>query len=156
MKILYFLKVLKNVPVGYNFGFYTYGPFDSSVLEDLNYAEALNAVESTLIQFPSGYGYLLEPGDQVEEIKNLGADFLSKYQDEINSVVKEFRFYSAVKLEILSTLIYIDRSTNESGEKLSIDELAKKVREVKPNAEEAMVMKNAEELLADGRLISVM
>lgn len=154
MKILYFLKVLKGVPVRYNFGFYTYGPFDSSVLEDLSYAEALNAVKSTLIQFPSGYGYALEAGPQAGEIKKLGSEFLSKYKDEINSVVGEFGSYSAGKLEILSTIIYVDRSTNESGEKLSVGELAEKVCEVKPNADKAMVVKNAEELRVGGHLTS--
>jgi hypothetical protein len=41
MKCLFFLKILENVPLPYNFRLYTYGPFDSHVLEDLQYAESL-------------------------------------------------------------------------------------------------------------------
>ena len=49
MKCLFFLKVVKHVPLPYSFGLYTYGPFDSDVLDDLQYAEALGAVEGALV-----------------------------------------------------------------------------------------------------------
>ena len=62
MKCLFFLKVLKNVPLPYSFRLYTYGPFDSDVLDDLRYAEALGAVESTLVAYPGGRGYEYQRG----------------------------------------------------------------------------------------------
>ena len=34
MKCLYFLQTVHRVPLGYHFGLYTYGPFDSDVLSD--------------------------------------------------------------------------------------------------------------------------
>ena len=53
MKFAYFLKELKGVPLDYRFTLYTYGPFDSRVLDDLSYAEALEAVEGKLVVFPA-------------------------------------------------------------------------------------------------------
>src|SRR3972149_3482778 len=49
MKLPFFLVVLRNVPLDYDLRLYTYGPFDSNVLDDLSYAESLEAVKSELI-----------------------------------------------------------------------------------------------------------
>jgi hypothetical protein len=54
MKCLFFLKVLKGVPLPYHFRLHTYGPYDSDVLYDLQYAEYLGAVESALVAYPGG------------------------------------------------------------------------------------------------------
>ena len=51
MKFAYLLKALKCVPLDYRFTLYTYGPFDSDLLDDLSYAEALEAVQSSLVHF---------------------------------------------------------------------------------------------------------
>lgn len=155
MKLLYFLKVLKRVPVDYNFRFYTYGPFDSSVLEDLNYAEALNAVKSTLTQFHTGYGYTLEAGHESDEVKMLSPDFLKRYSDEIGSIIKDFASKSAKELELLSTLVFIDRDCHESDIDLNIKTLAKKLCEVKPRSDMNSALRGAEELLNSGYLNSV-
>ncbi len=49
MKFAYLLQTVKNVPLGYNFTLYSYGPFDSSVLGDLSYASVLQAVNENAI-----------------------------------------------------------------------------------------------------------
>ena len=63
MKLIFFMKELKNVPVPYNCRLYTYGPFDSKVFDDLQYAELLGVIKSTLVHYSeSGTGYRLEVG----------------------------------------------------------------------------------------------
>jgi len=131
MKCLFFLKVVKHVPLPYNFGLYTYGPFDSDVLDDLQYAEALGAVEGTLVQYQRGRGYEYQRGPKLEEVEKQSRQFLSCHEQSINWVLSEFGRRSAIDLEMASTLVYIDRVTN--GKKSTIADLARKVHEVKPH-----------------------
>ena len=55
MKFCYFLQSLRGVPLSYRFTLYSYGPFDSDVLQQFNFwcrpsghgfSRAVNAVES--------------------------------------------------------------------------------------------------------------
>ena len=133
MKFAYFLKELKGVPLDYRFTLYTYGPFDSRVLDDLSYAEALDAVEGTLVPFPGGYGYEYSLGPKGEQLKNLAQEFLEKYERDIASVVQEFGSRNAGELEMISTIVYVDRSAKERGSRNSMDELSEKVFKIKPH-----------------------
>src|SRR6266699_321011 len=69
MKCLFFLKILRNVPLSYNFRLYTYGPFDPDVLGDLQYAESLGAIRSMVLAYPRGYGYQFKVGPDAAKIE---------------------------------------------------------------------------------------
>lgn len=133
MKCLFFLKVVKHVPLPYSFGLYTYGPFDSDVLDDLQYAEALGAVEGTLVEYPRARGYEYRSGPKLEEIEKQAHEFLSQHEESIDWVLNEFGNRSAIDLEMASTLVYIDRVTHGKKAKATIADLAKKVHAVKPH-----------------------
>jgi hypothetical protein len=133
MKCLFFLKVVKHVPLPYNFGLYTYGPFDSNVLDDLQYAEALGAVEGMLVEYPRARGYEYQRGPKIEEIEKKAQEFLSRYEKSINWVLSEFGNRSAIDLEMASTLVYIDRVTSKKKGRATIADLARKVHDVKPH-----------------------
>ena len=87
MKFCYFLQTLRDVPLGYHFTLYSYGPFDSDVLADLDMAEALGTVQSTVVPYSGGYGYEIKPTDQSQATVRLAADFLGKHQEDIDWVV---------------------------------------------------------------------
>jgi uncharacterized protein len=133
MKCLFFLKVLKHVPMSYSFELYTYGPFDSNVLDDLQYAEALGAVKSTLVEYTRARGYEYQGGSKIEEVENQAREFLSRYEESIDWVLNEFGRRSAIDLEMISTLVYIDRLTNGKKSRATIADLARKVHAVKPH-----------------------
>ncbi|HXQ26483.1 MAG TPA: hypothetical protein VN822_08775 [Candidatus Acidoferrales bacterium] len=78
MKFLYFLQTLRDVPLEYRFTLYSYGPFDAEVLSDLANAEALEVVNSTIIQFSGGYGYEIRPGRNAKWLQERSAEFLSQ------------------------------------------------------------------------------
>src|SRR5689334_10646515 len=90
MKFAYFLQVLRSVPLGYHFTLYSYGPFDSGVLDDLAYAQTLEAVKVHTVDYSNGYGYDIQPGRAAKEIKAKAAEFLTAHQDAIDWVVREF------------------------------------------------------------------
>jgi uncharacterized protein YwgA len=152
MKCLFFLKVLKSVPLPYSFGLYTYGPFDSDVLDDLKYAEALGGVQSTLVEYSRARGYEYQSGSGLKELEQQAGQFISRHRGSIDWVLKEFGKRSAIDLEMASTLVYIDRTTNGSRAKPTIAGLAKKVHAVKPHLPLDTIEREARSLKDKGLL----
>jgi uncharacterized protein YwgA len=155
MKCLYFLKTMRGMPLDYHFRLYAYGPFDSTVLDDLDYAASLEAVKSSVIYHSGGYAYELEPGPEAEWVRARASRFLAKHDSDIEWVIDEFRGRSAADLELLATLVYVDRVAAEKKERLSVEGLAAKVHEIKPRRSEADIVRNVGFLEANGLLESI-
>jgi uncharacterized protein len=149
MKCLFLLKVLKHVPMPYSFGLYTYGPFDSDVLDDLQYAEALGAVEGTLVEYARARGYEYQRGSKLEELEKQAQDFLTLHRESVDWVLDEFGSRSAINLEMTSTLVFIDRVSKPN---VTIVDLAKKVHEVKPHLAISTIETEARNLKEKGLL----
>jgi hypothetical protein len=152
MKYAYFLQTLKEVPLGYRFTLYAYGPFDRDVLDDLAYARALGAVK--VGSAASGYGYDIRPGSAARSVKAEAPDFIAAHQDAIDWVVREFGQHSPADLELASTIIYVDREAWHSGEPLTPGEMVQRVRAVKPRFPEERISSETEALLNRGLLLS--
>ena len=132
MKLSYLLQIVKGVPLSYNFRLYTYGPYDSDVLNDLGQAETLRAVESNMVPYPGGYGYEFSIGPENDRVRSQVASKLHQYNAEMNWVLEEFGDRTAAELELLSTIIYADRDNLDRRSPASLDELCKQVNEIKP------------------------
>ena len=154
MKYLFFLKVFKDVPLPYSFRLYTYGPFDSGVLDDLQYAESLGAVKSNVVHFPGGYGYVIKDAENAGGIVEKVSDFIASQEENIDWVIDEFGEYSALSLEMISTLVFIDRSLAEERATASISELSEMVHNVKPHLNLDDIEKEAENLKKKGYLLT--
>ena len=140
VKMAYFLQVLRGVPLGYDFRLYTYGPFDSQVLSDLEYAQALKAVEARTVLFSGGYRYDVCPGPSATAVEAQASDRLAQHLSNIEWVIEQFGRYTASELELFSTIVYVDRELGAQGQTdVSVDELVRRVREVKPHFTEAQV-----------------
>ena len=153
MKCLYFLQELKGVPLGYHFSLYTYGPFDSDVLNDLKLAERMGAVESQLFQFSSGHGYELRPLD-TKKLLSRAEELVSRYKDKIDWVAGEFGARSALDLEMASTLVYVDRSAAEDGASISLRDLVRRVHDVKPHLPTDAIELEAKKLKEKGMIVA--
>ena len=147
MKCLYLLQTIRGVPLGYHFRLYTYGPFDSDVLGDLSVAERLGAVESNLLQYQGGHRYELRRGGKADQIIVLGHDYLNKHRPDINWVLQSFGGRSARDLENASTLVFTDRSASH---RLTVDELVRRVHDVKPHLPTAVIEQEARNLKEQG------
>ena len=84
MKYFYLLQTCKNVPLNYNFRLYYYGPFDSEVLSDLDYARSLAAVTSDVSYLTSGCRYKLSRGEKAQSILNKAGSFIKNHEDQID------------------------------------------------------------------------
>ena len=155
MKCLYLLQAQKQVPLGYSFRLYTYGPFDADVLDDLRYAESLDAVSSTVVAYPRGYGYELKEANRAPQVIARGKDFVEKHEQDVKWVVDKFGQKSAAALEILSTLVYVDRELRDQGRTAEISDLVAAVHEVKPHHKTDSIGTEAEWLKAEGLLASI-
>jgi hypothetical protein len=147
MKYCYFLQVVCGVPLGYRFTLYSYGPFDSDVLSDLDATESMGGVKSSVVYFSGGYGYRIEPGERADRVKRLGESFIDSHARPLQWVADEFRGLDASDLELASTLVYSDREAARKGEHLTIAELSRRVRDLKPRFSVAQIEGRAEQLL---------
>ncbi|RKX42659.1 MAG: restriction endonuclease, partial [Thermotogae bacterium] len=106
-KMVYLLQEVYGVNCGYRFELYTYGPFSSELLQDLDLVESLGGV--TVVPVISGVGgYMILPGEYSELLKKKAESFLSdeKTLSALDNVVKNFGNYLAKDLELRSTIIY--------------------------------------------------
>ena len=148
MKLLFLLTAVRDVPAGYRFRMYTYGPFDSEVLSDVDYAARLDAVSVEIERYPNGYGYVIQPGSAAQDIMDRARPFLDAHQPHIDWIIETFAPLSAVDLELLSTIVYVDREHRVS----SLDEIVSTVQDIKPRFTIATIRQEAKRLQETGVL----
>jgi hypothetical protein len=147
MKLCYFLQTLRRVPLGYRFSLYSYGPFDSEVLADLDYAEAVGAISSEVVHFPSGaYGYRISPTNRPTVLSSLGKDFVAAHLSDLDWVINEFGDLGSAELELASTIVFADREVSRRGTKQTQKELVDRVHAVKPHFSEQQIANLARHL----------
>jgi uncharacterized protein len=147
MKLLYFLQTLRDVPLGYRFTLYSYGPFDSDVLANLQTAESLGVVESTVVGYSGGYGYKIREGSRARWLQERASTFLEDYDEDIRWATGRFGDLSSAQLELVSAIVYVDRE-----EDFSIDEIVQTVKEIKPHFSIEQIERFATSLQSDGLL----
>lgn len=140
MKLCYFMQVFKGIPLGYDFTLYSYGPFDSEVLSDLQTAESLSILESSLTHFSGGYSYQIEASDNAQQAIQHGKEFVAKYKTQIDWIVSKFASRSASELELLSTIVFVDRQDRV----VSKSDLMKLVKAIKPQFSEAEILRKVD------------
>ncbi len=155
MKLIYFLQELKGINLGYQFRIYTYGPFDSSVLDDLSYAESLKIVESEIESFPNGYSYKYKVKNSNENIIPGIQDYLEENRESIEWVSNEFGNNYASELELLSTIVYVDKLYNQKEEQVSIEEIRETVKKIKSHFTDDHILNSIKDLKTKGLLNSV-
>ncbi len=132
-KMVYLLQEIFNIDCGYDFEFYTYGPFASQILQDLDLVEHMGGVSVQPLR-SSNWGYEIHPGGQSELIREKASDFLNapKVSGAISSLVGEFGNYCARDLELRSTVVYVERDFKRHDGPTSTREAIRIVKQLKP------------------------
>lgn len=134
MKLAYLLETVRNVPLGYRFELYNYGPFDSTVVSDISQAVTLKAIKSQVVYFSSGYGYEYSSHESGHaDVCGKVADEIRKYDNDIDWVLAEFGSASASRLELISTIVFAEREMRRKQQDRSRAELRIRVERIKPH-----------------------
>ena len=155
MKYLYFLQTLRNVPLGYSFSMYSYGPFDSDVLSDLSTAESLSIVSSDPVTFSGGYGYRISPAPGAVAAKREAEEFLVSHRDDIEWVVREFGNLNSAELELSSTIVFVDREFAEINPPDARAHLVNLVNGIKPHFGVEQIERSVDSLQEKRILVSI-
>jgi hypothetical protein len=145
MKLCYFLQVFRSVPLGYSFSLYSYGPFDSEVLSDLQTAESMSVLSTEIQYYPGGYKYDIRPGEKAEKAKALAGPFLAEYQKDIDWVANKFGSWLAADLELVSTIVYVYEEEGVEDR----DALIERVKLVKPHFSHRQIRNQLNWLLSE-------
>jgi uncharacterized protein len=148
MKLCFFLQTLRHVPLGYSFSLYSYGPFDSDVMSDLQTAEGLDALKSQTVMYAGGYGYSISASGQASEVKKYSSTFLEKCSKDVEWVASTFGKYTASQLELLSTAVFV--SIKEKA--LTNQSISDRVHMIKPHFTMSQIQTNVEWLDQSGFL----
>jgi len=142
MKLCFFLQESRNIPLGYQFSIYSYGPFDSDVLADLSTAVHMNVLKSTIVYYPSGTGYEYSSGGD-ESVREIERDFLAQNQASIAWALTTFGRKTAGELELLSTILFVAKFNNPKDVNVLINEVAL----IKPHFSPDVIARGFQELV---------
>lgn len=149
MKLCYFLQARRGVPLGYKFTLYSYGPFDSDVLSDLQTAENLAVLRAGIEYYPGGYKYDIQPDEKSGVAKVLAKDFLFEHKQDIEWVAGTFGGRTSTELELLSTIVYIHDEDPSIKDRAKLTE---QVKLVKPHFTTSQIDRQVKWLESQGLL----
>ncbi|MFY9140685.1 MAG: hypothetical protein WAO30_08005, partial [Thermacetogeniaceae bacterium] len=123
-KLVYILQEIYQVPCGYDFILYNYGPYSEVLADDLNFLASMDGVK---IDWSRGLGYEIKVTGKTEHFRDRGKEFLTRYASQIDELVEKFGGLNAKELELRSTIIYVAKE-----EPLEEKDLLNHVKEIKP------------------------
>lgn len=151
MKFAYLLQCVKNVPLGYRFKLYNYGPYDSAVLSDLTQAVTMKAIKSTTVHYSTGSGYEYAPHEAgYANFSKKYTEDIQKYATEINWVLAEFGNDTASRLELVSTIVFAEQEMRRKNQQRASDELRRRVKGIKPHFTDEIIADTIVELAKKG------
>ena len=154
MKHLFLLQEVYKVPLGYDFEIYTYGPYSSEVMEDIDYAKQLDIVLVEREIFSSGFiGYRISPTEKLKSMVENEKTIIEESSESINNVLSVFGSKTARELELLTTIVYLYSAYKANG--WSVDEVISNVQDIKPHFDEATIRTEYEMLKKMGILARV-
>lgn len=145
-KMVFLLQEVYGVDAGYSFGFHTFGPFAPELLGDLDIAETYGAVVVKSGEGGYGHGYVIEPGGQIDACLADADAFLRANGHAITTLVSAFGGKTAKELELLTTIVYLNKEIMFDESKMTRAEAVGKIRELKPKFTDSDVRCGMDEL----------
>ena len=131
-KMVFLLQEVYGVDAKYSFSFHTFGPFAPELLGDLDMAESYGAVVVKSVNDGCGHGYVIESGARVKECMADAEGFLKANSTQIENLVSAFGGKTAKELELLTTIIYLNKEIKFDTDKMTRNAAIGKIRELKP------------------------
>jgi uncharacterized protein YwgA len=154
MKLFYFLQELKGVQLGYDFRLFTYGPFDSEVLSDLDTATSVGIVNEKTVLYGRGYVSEITPSPHAASVSEKLGTTSPDIAETADAVIREFGSFGAAELELRSTILFVDRELVQGGSTTTPKKLAERILQVKPHFSEEVILDRITEMKKNGWLQS--
>ena len=146
-KMAYLLQELYEVPLGYRFSLYTYGPYSPEVLADLEYANLRKQVDIEYLGDPQG-GFRITPSKVVGR-PNFQNESMAKYSQSLDDLVEHFGSFNTRELELRTTSIFLWKRIRPTKlEDLST--LFETVRQLKPHLSNMAIRSAINDLVNNG------
>lgn len=143
-KLVFFLQELHGVDVGYEFALYTYGPFCSDLMHDLDITSAMDGV--AISYNPDLNEYNIVPNGNCEAILQRASGFVENNLGAIDNVIAEFGTYTARELELRATIVHAERDAHRREQAITEATLVADVHEIKPHSPVATIQRAVHEL----------
>ena len=142
-KLIYLLQELFNINCGYDFKFYTYGPFSSEILSNIDIMERYHAIKTHRVDYGHGYsGYEIESATESDKVLERSQEFIKENSDTINQMLDIFRGKTAEQLELYATIVWVDRDIKTTSH--SSEEICSIVKELKPKFDQGTIKSGIE------------
>jgi uncharacterized protein YwgA len=127
MKLVYLLQEGSGVPVGYDFRLYSYGPYDSQVLQDLDILRQFGLLQEESVQEENYQWNKYLPANEDPDI-NEESELLNGNRKTIDDLIKNYGNNNARTLELYATTLFVLRDKRDSNK----NNILKTIQEIKP------------------------
>lgn len=152
-KLVFFLQEIYQIDCGYDFELYSYGPFDSQLLNDLDLIDnwgcvSVNRVNDTFA------GYRIRPTETVDSIRKKATEFLDngKTKQALDDLVSNYGEMTAKNLELRATTVFIASDLQKKDEPSDKEKICYIVGKIKPKFTKQEIEEAAKELIEKGHL----
>lgn len=141
-KLMHLSHELRNVPVGYSFKLYTYGPFSRELAGDIDLLDSMGLIS---VHFDaSRNGYEIKAVEKSQEILSKNEAFVSSVKDDLDFILERFGGRLAKELELSSMITFIlkNKLTDVNNDEAVVD----KFLEIKPHYQRSEVLTGLSEI----------
>lgn len=125
-KLVYLIKEIGKVPVGFNFRFYNYGPYSDSLAETLDFVASLQGVK---MKYDASVNmYEITAGENAEKLVEKANPELQTNKDAIDRILAAYGNKTAKELELITTILY----SNKNYDAKSVEILTQTTKNLKP------------------------
>ena len=133
-KMVFLLQEIYGVELGYDYSFYTYGPFSFDLSRDLKLIEYHGGLDISFVNSGTR-GYRVKPGNKSDLFYEKAAHAICREGLNLDMAIGEFGAYNARELELRSTIIYTDRDLEINRKQYGRDDFIKLIHNLKPHFE---------------------
>jgi uncharacterized protein len=146
-KLVFLLQEVYHVDCGYDFELFSYGPFDSQLLGDLDLVEHWGCISIDSVNAMLG-GYRIRPTDRVDFVREKAASFLDAEQTRkaLENLVSTYGAMTARELELRATTVYVERNLRGKGDSPTKTKVCRLVGQIKPKFKQREIEQTVDEL----------
>jgi len=153
VKILFILQEVYQIPLGYDYRIYTYGPYSDDVVYDIEQLKYKNFISMELETFGTGnVGHKLKLLERANQFIAANNKFPSDYEAAITETISLFGNKNVMELELSTTIIYVYSNSIKNNWQYDKNAIVEDVHDIKPHFSTEQISAEYEQLQEKGLL----